>query len=123
MNGSSTDVVGTLRRNRKGLPSNVTKKKLRTDERIVLYEHHLGLAVTHWKYERDFFILTTCIGDGETVARGAEQVHILNVVHTYNQLIGSDDPSNQMATSYPTEKKSGYGSYNFVTILFHNVNL
>lgn len=119
MNRSSTDVVGTLRRNRKGLPSNVTKKKLRTDERIVLYGHHLGLAVTHCKYERDFFILTTCIGDGETVARGAEQVHILNVVHTYNQLIGS----NQMATSYPTEKKSGYGSYNFVTILFHNVNL
>lgn len=48
----STDFAGVLRRNRKfSLPADVTKKKLRTEEEKVMYEHHLGLAVTHYKHK------------------------------------------------------------------------
>ena len=84
-NKSSTDVVGTLRRVRKGLPSDVTKKKLRTDGWIIMYGHHFGLAATHWKDERDVFIFTTCKRDGEAVvSRCGERVRIANVFHTYN---------------------------------------
>lgn len=57
----STDVVSTLRCKRKGLLDGVTKKKLRTDEQIVMYEHYLAFAVTHWKDKRDVFMLATCM--------------------------------------------------------------
>ena len=106
LNKRSTDVVGTIRRDRKGLPTDVTKKKLGPGERTVMYEHTLGLAVTHWKDKRDVFMLTTCIADGETnLRRRGVETAVPNVVHTYNKLMGGVDRSDQMTTSYPTERK------------------
>ena len=45
LNKRSTDVVGTIRRDRKGLPTDVSKKKLGPGERTVMYEHTLGLLL------------------------------------------------------------------------------
>ena len=57
----STDVTSTLRRDRKGLLADVTKRKLRTNEQIVMHEHYLAFAVTHWKDKIDVFMLATCM--------------------------------------------------------------
>ena len=106
LNSNTTDVVGTLRRDRKGLPGDVVKKKLKQGERIVQYEHSKGLAITHWKDKRDVFMMTTCIPDSETqVQRRGVEVTIPTVIHEYNSMMGGVDRSDQMTTSYPTERK------------------
>ena len=100
----STDAVSTLRCKRKGLLDGVTKKKLRTDEQIVMYEHYLAFAVTHWKDKRDVFMLATCMREWESVARRRrKEAHIKNVFHSYNQLMDGIYRGKQMTTSYPTE--------------------
>ena len=47
-----------------------------------MYEHNLGLAVTHWKDKRDVFMLTSCTGDGKRVVkRCVESAHTKQSSH------------------------------------------
>jgi len=66
LNNNTTDAVGTLRRDRRGLPKEFVKEKLKQGERIVWYKKNKGLEITHWKDKRDVFMMTTCIPDGES---------------------------------------------------------
>ena len=66
----------------------------------------MGLAITHWKDKRDVFMMTTCIPDSKTVVqrRGVETT-VPTLIHTYNNMMRGIDRSDQMTTSYPTERK------------------
>ncbi|XP_065652095.1 piggyBac transposable element-derived protein 4-like [Hydra vulgaris] len=102
----STDLIGTIRRDRKGLPLSVTKVKLKRGERVVEYENTLGISLLNWKDKRDVFMMSTCIPDTEKiVVRRGIQAKIPTVIHEYNQLMVGVDRSDQMMTSYPTERK------------------
>ena len=92
LNGNTTDVIGTLRRDRKGIPDTFVKKKLKQGETVVQYEHKMGLAITHWKDKRDVFVITSCIPDFKTVVqrRGVETT-LSTAIHTYNNMMGSVD--------------------------------
>ena len=92
LNSNTTDVIGTLRRDRKGIPDTFVKKKLKQGETVVQYEHKMGLAITHWKDKRDVFMITSCIPDFKTVVqrRGVETT-LSTAIHTYNNMMGSVD--------------------------------
>ena len=44
---NNTTVIGALRRDHKGLPDTLVKKKLKQGETVTQYEHKIGLAITH----------------------------------------------------------------------------
>ena len=106
LNNNTTDVVGASREDCKRLPDAVVKKILKQGETVVQYEHEMGLAITHWKDKRDVFMMTTCIPDSKTVVqrRGVETT-VPTLIHTYNNMMRGIDRSDQMTTSYPTERK------------------
>ena len=87
LNNNTTDVIGTLRRDRKDITDAFVKKGLKQGETIVQYEHKMGLAITHWKDERDVFMITTCILDSKTIVqtRGVKTT-LPTVIHTYNNI-------------------------------------
>ena len=57
------DIIGTLRKDRKGLPISVVKAKMRTGQRKVSYEYKLRVMCLGWKDKRDVFLMGTCIND------------------------------------------------------------
>lgn len=103
---NQTDVVGTLRKNRKGLPSNL-KSKLNKDERDVRYEENGTMMVMKWKDKRDVFFLSTIHKGEETVnaSRRGKDVTIPKVTDDYNKNMGGVDKCDQMLTAYPVERR------------------
>ena len=64
------------------------------------------MMCTHWKDKEDVYMLSTCVEEGETeVMRAGKPKHIPNVVHIYNNSMGSVDRNDQMLTSYLAERK------------------
>ena len=57
------DIIGTLQKDRKGLPISVVKAKMKTGQRNVSYEHKLRVMCLGWKDKRDVFLMGTCIND------------------------------------------------------------
>ena len=49
----STDVVGTVRKDRKGLPKDVMSKKLKIGEKATAYNLSYDAMCMHWKDKRD----------------------------------------------------------------------
>ena len=47
-----TDVIGTLRKDRKNLP-HIVKTKLNVGERVVQYKKNTNLMCTNWKDKKD----------------------------------------------------------------------
>ena len=100
------DIIGTLRKDRKGLPISVVKAKMKTGKQKVSYEHKLRLMCLGWKDKRDGFLIGTCINDSPVTAKrkGFETV-IPEIVNVYNNQMGGVDRSDQMLTSNEVERK------------------
>ena len=90
----STDVVGTVRKDRKGLPKDVMSKKLKTGEKATAYNLNYDAMCMQWKDKRDVRMLTSCVPDEDVAIkrRGKDKVVPL-VVNTYNDSLGGLDGS------------------------------
>ena len=106
MKENRCDIIGTLRKDRKGLPISVVKAKMKTGQRKVSYEHKLRVMSLGWKDKRVVFLMGTCINDSLVTVkwRGFETV-IPQIVNVYNNQMGGVDRSDQMLRSYEVERK------------------
>ena len=102
-----TNCIGTLRKDRKGIPKDVVgPKKIKANERIVRYEERTGIMCTRWKDKKDVYMMSSCItNDTVNVMRAGKPKDIPLVVHMYNQSMGGVDRSDQMLTTYEAERK------------------
>ena len=102
----STDVVGTVQKDCKGLPKDVMSKKLKTGKKATAYNLSYGAMCMQWKDKRDVHMLMFCVPDDDVVVKrhGKDKVVPL-VVNTYNDSMGGVDQSDQMMSSYPVERK------------------
>ena len=66
----------------------------------------MGLAITHWMDKRDVFMITIYIPDSKTVVQRCRvETTLTTIIHTYNNMMGSVDRSNQTTTFHLTEHK------------------
>ena len=106
LTANQTDVIGTLRMNRRGLPKELSSIKLNNGECVNAYDQH-GIMVTRWKDSRDVHLISTCV-DGNTwvkVKRAGKEKDIPLVVQTYNLNMGGVDHADQMCSSYDCGRK------------------
>ena len=103
----STDVVGTVQKDCKGLPKDVMSKKLKTGKKATAYNLNYGAMSMLWKDKRDVRMLTSSVPDENVVVkrRGKDKVVPL-VVNTYNDSMGGVDRSDQMMSLYPAERRT-----------------
>ncbi|VDL83170.1 unnamed protein product, partial [Nippostrongylus brasiliensis] len=94
-----TNLVGTLRRNRKGIPSQVKEKKLKRGESCSQQDRN-GIMVMKWKDKREIFMLSTS-HDNSFNDKGKP-----TVVEKYNQMKAFVDLSDQMAAYTPFVRKT-----------------
>jgi hypothetical protein len=96
-----TNLVGTLRANRKYLPKEVTQAKLKRGE-MAAKESDNGITVLNWRDKRDVRMLTTKTSALEMVphnSRTRNAVHMKpKCIADYNKGKSSIDISDQMAT-------------------------
>lgn len=94
-----THLVGTLRKNRRGLPKNVLDAKLKPGESIGM-ENERGICVLKWKDKRDVLMLYTKHSKGmATVLKKGRSVRKPKMILAYNKAKGAVDSTDQM-TSY-----------------------
>lgn len=111
-----TYLVGTVRKNRRFLPSDVILAKLKKGE-IVSRESHDGIMVCKWKDARDVIMLSTIhspalipvkpkqvVGDGQGSSRKREKIKP-HVVVDYNLGKCGVDRSDQMASYVAVHRK------------------
>ncbi|CAF4947421.1 unnamed protein product [Pieris macdunnoughi] len=100
-----THLIGTLRKNRRGLPKAVIDSKLQKGETMAM-ENEDGITVLKWKDKRDVFMLSTKHSDKFAVAvKKGKQIRKPRVILDYNKSKGSVDMSDQMgAYSSPLRK-------------------
>ena len=56
----NTDVIDTLRKDRKDLPKEVAGEKHKPNERKLQYEKNVGVLCFEWKDKRDVYMKSTC---------------------------------------------------------------
>ena len=104
-----TDLIGTCRRNRKGLPKEVVQKKLKKGNLIVRQDSN-GIMVLKWKDKRDIIMLSTR-HDAELNANSKPKV-----IDDYNVGKMFVDISDQMCSYSPFIRKT---SKWYIRLLFH----
>ena len=79
---NKTDMIGTLRKNRRGLPKEMIKLNLNKNDVINAYNDQ-NIMVTRWKDKKDINLISTCISGDEfvQVPRGGVTKIIPLVVH------------------------------------------
>ncbi|VDP10112.1 unnamed protein product [Heligmosomoides polygyrus] len=108
----STNLVGTCRRNRKGLPLDVVRTKLKKGQRIAR-QNADGIVVSKWKDKRDIIMLSTIHDDG--IGSSSSKPHM---VEDYNNAKLFVDTSDQMASYSPFVRKT---SKWYIRLFFHIV--
>lgn len=100
-----THLVGTLRKNRKGLPKQVIDAKLKPGESVAM-ENERGITVLYRKDKRSVFMLSTKHSKGfASVHKKGKVIRKPKMVIAYNKAKGSVDMSDQMsAYSSPLRK-------------------
>jgi len=85
---NKTDAYGTVRCNRRDLPSKFAKEKLKNGE-VAAWQNSKTLALK-WKDEKDVWILSTVHDAASSVvkSKGCKEVLKLNVVLDYNHTMG-----------------------------------
>lgn len=106
---SKIDLVGTLGRNRKGIPQMVRDKKLQRGE-FIYKQNSKGVPVLKWRDKKEIYMLSTkhdasCHPNGKPT-----------VVADYNRMKGFVDPSNQMAAYSPFVRKTAKW---YIRLFFH----
>lgn len=103
---NNTHLLGTIRKNRKGLPKEVVKAKLKKGD-ILAMENEDGITISNWKDQRNILMLSTKHGNEMIeVPCKRHQVKLKPaVILDYNKGKGSVDISDQMgAYSNPLRK-------------------
>lgn len=100
-----THLIGTLRKNRRGLPKAVVDSKLQKGETMAM-ENKDGVTVLKWKDKRDVLMLSTKHSDKiAVVVKKGKQIRKPKVILDYNKSKESVDMSDQMgAYSSPLRK-------------------
>lgn len=105
-----TNVVGTLRMNRKGVPKELSKQKLRRGEVIFRTSHPVTIIV--WHDKRDVNIITT-MHDASLVVvpnkfckKTGQQIQKPKAIMDYNEHMGSVDQSDQMVLLNSSVRKT-----------------
>jgi hypothetical protein len=104
-----TNLVGTMRKNRKGIPPDVTTKKLKRGE-MYSQQNNRGVLLLKWKDKRDILMLSTK-HDGSSSTRNKPQV-----VEDYNKMKGFVDLSDQMAAYSPFVRRTTKW---YIRLFFH----
>lgn len=95
-----THLIGTLKKNRKGIPREVTNKKLKSGEYIAK-ENRKGITVLSWRDKRYVLMLSTKHSDSQIEVRNRRGLTKKKpeMIVTYNQGKSPVDQSDQM-TAY-----------------------
>lgn len=106
LNVRKTDLVGTVRSGRKGLPKNVVKTKLEKGESVVSIESKSRVMYVKWADKREVSLLSTCHEHNyKEVTRRGKAVTVPEIVNDYNIFMGGVDRVDQMLSAYPIERK------------------
>jgi hypothetical protein len=111
----STNLLGTLRANRKGNPKDVISRKLKRGE-LIAKQNEKGVTVMKWCDKRDILILSTLHGS-ETVSvqRRNKEIYKPKAIMDYNVGKSSIDLSDQLS-SYCTPLRRSLKWYRKVAI-------
>lgn len=111
----STNLLGTLRSNRKNNPKTVVHKKLKKGE-MVAQQNEKGITILKWADKREILVLSTCHGD-ETVPvqRRNGIVNKPKAILDYNKGKAAIDLSDQLS-SYSTPLRRSLKWYRKVAI-------
>lgn len=95
-----TDAYGTLRKDRKGLPGNFSKIKLKKDQ-AVCWEKE-GLLVMKWHDKKVVSLISTCHDASfqEVTPKHGEKKLKPSIVLDYNKTMGGVDRADQQMSSY-----------------------
>lgn len=106
MTQRKTYISGTLRADRKHLPEEVTKKKLKKGEMI--FRSSDDISVTKWKDKRDVRMISNAFIPElvETVNRHGKSRQKPNIVDIYNQNMSGIDRSDQMLSYHSGLRKT-----------------
>jgi hypothetical protein len=106
---AQTHLVGTLRSNRKGLPTTVTSARLKPGE-MIARENKQGILVLKWKDKRDVIMLSTrhqndMINTGKK-NRLKDTIRKPSAIVYYNSIKQGIDVSDQLASYHTAVRKS-----------------
>ncbi|KIH44577.1 hypothetical protein ANCDUO_25397 [Ancylostoma duodenale] len=104
-----THLIGTLRRNRKGIPTQLKDRKLKRGQ-MYYQQSRSGILVLKWKDKRDLLMISTKHDASLT------QNNKPKVVEDYNNMMGYVDQSDQMAAYTPFVRKTTRW---YLRIFFH----
>ena len=101
-----THVTGTLRVNRKGLPQEITGRKLRKGEHV--WRRQNQTYVSKWKDKRDVLCLTTAYHPSmiNTANRRQQEKRKPIEIVNYNQNMSGVDRADQMMSYYSCPRKT-----------------
>lgn len=115
-----TDLCGTIRKNKRNLPEEVVKAKLKRGEQIARQKDNL-YTVLKWHDKRDVLMISTCHGDSVsnvTTKRG--DVLKPDVIIDYNDAKKGIDIADQLASFHsPLRKSLTWYKKIAIDILFH----
>lgn len=101
-----TDLCGTLRKNRVGLPLNVTKSKLKKGQCVARQKDNY-ITVLKWHDKRDVLMISTCHGDEMTSVRTRLGETLKpNAVIDYNDAKKGIDVADQLSSYHSPLHKS-----------------
>ncbi|KAG8228910.1 hypothetical protein J437_LFUL011158, partial [Ladona fulva] len=100
--------TGTLMSNRKGNPSDVSRKKLKKGECFCQGETSSPINILKWKDKREVLLISTEYGSKliEVASRRGSLVKKPEAVHHYNKNMGGVDKMDQMLSYFPNEHKN-----------------
>uniref|UniRef100_A0A7I4Y4Y7 DDE_Tnp_1_7 domain-containing protein n=1 Tax=Haemonchus contortus TaxID=6289 RepID=A0A7I4Y4Y7_HAECO len=94
-----TNYVGTLRKNRLGIPVDIKNARLKRGE-VVARQNNKGVTVLKWNDKREIYMLSTC----HDASKGQSNKPVM--VEGYNLAKGSVDLSDQMCSYTPFVRKT-----------------
>ncbi|XP_068619896.1 LOW QUALITY PROTEIN: piggyBac transposable element-derived protein 4-like [Battus philenor] len=100
------NLIGTLRKNRRGLPKAVVDSKLQKGETMAM-ENEDEVTVLKWKDKRDMLMLSTKHSDKiAVVVKKGKQIRKPKVILDYNKSKGSVETSDQMGAYSSSLRKT-----------------
>ena len=100
-----TDTYGTVRSNRKNLPTNFAREKLKRGD-VRAWQKGKMVAL-RWKDKKDVCVMSTVHNSSTSVVKtkGGKEVTKPNIVLDYNNTMGGVDKADQELTYYPVMRK------------------
>ncbi|CAK9820042.1 PiggyBac transposable element-derived protein 4 [Anthophora quadrimaculata] len=113
LNRNNTNVIGTVRKNRKNMPKKLTSYKLKRGDVTTL--SCKGILCLRWRDKKDVYIMSSKHSRAEMVTtgkirrkKGGEQENVIkpSCVIEYNRGMGGVDRQDQFLASFPLMRKS-----------------